>query len=92
MMDTRLTVNGRPIDSDVEAELERLGSMPIAALRVRYRELFRSEPPPAFGPDLLRRSISQRIQEKALWWSFPRSKEDAQPIDAVNGFRKRRSP
>jgi hypothetical protein len=39
--------------------------MPIAQLRIRYRELFRTEPPKAFGPDLLRRSIAQRIQEKA---------------------------
>jgi hypothetical protein len=32
---------------------------------MRYRELFRSDPPKAFGPDLLRRSIAQRIQERA---------------------------
>jgi hypothetical protein len=38
---------------------------PIADLRKRYRELFRTEPPKAFGPDLLRRSIAHRIQEKA---------------------------
>jgi hypothetical protein len=64
-MDARPTVNGRPIDPDVETELDRLGSMPIATLRIRYREMFRSDPPTAFGPDLLRRSIAQRIQEKA---------------------------
>jgi hypothetical protein len=52
-------------DPVVEAELDRLPSMPIAALRTRYRELFRAEPPKAFGPDLLRRSIAHRIQEKA---------------------------
>jgi hypothetical protein len=39
--------------------------MPIARLRVRYREVFRTDPPKAFGPDLLRRSIAHRIQEKA---------------------------
>jgi len=49
----------------VEAELERLPTMPIADLRKRYLELFRTEPPKAFGPDLLRRSIAHRIQEKA---------------------------
>lgn len=65
MMDARPTVNGRPVAPEVEAELDRLGSMPIVALRLRYRELFRSEPPSAFGPDLLRRSIAQRIHEKA---------------------------
>ena len=52
-------------DPVVEAELERLPTTPIAGLRVRYKELFRAEPPPAFGPDLLRRSIAQRIQERA---------------------------
>jgi hypothetical protein len=39
--------------------------MRIVDLRGRYRELFRTAPPEAFGPDLLRRSIAQRIQEKA---------------------------
>jgi hypothetical protein len=52
-------------DPAVEAELKRLPTAPIADLRKRYRELFRAEPPKAFGPDLLRRSIAHRIQEKA---------------------------
>ncbi len=52
-------------DPAVEAELDRLPDTPIAELRKRYRELFRAEPPKAFGPDLLRRSIAHRIQEKA---------------------------
>jgi len=52
-------------DPAVEAELDRLPTTPIADLRKRYRELFRTEPPKAFGPDLLRRSIAHRIQEKA---------------------------
>ena len=53
------------VDPAVEAELDRLPTMPIADLRKRYRELFRAEPPKAFGPDLLRRSIAHRIQERA---------------------------
>ena len=52
-------------DPEVETQLERLPKMPIAELRSRYRELFRTEPPKAFGPDLLRRSIAHRIQERA---------------------------
>lgn len=52
-------------DPAVEAELDRLASMPIVQMRQRYRELFRADPPQAFGPDLLRRSIAHRIQEKA---------------------------
>jgi hypothetical protein len=57
--------NGKPVDPTIEAEVDRLVTMPIAQWRVRYREVFRTEPPKAFGPDLLRRSIAYRIQEKA---------------------------
>lgn len=59
------SVNGRPFDPALETELDQLTTMPVASLRVRYRELFRAEPPQAFGPDLLRRSIAQLIQERA---------------------------
>jgi hypothetical protein len=52
-------------DPAVEAELDRLPTTAIADLRKRYRELFRTDPPKAFGPDLLRRSIAHRIQERA---------------------------
>ncbi|MCA6112586.1 DUF2924 domain-containing protein [Bradyrhizobium cenepequi] len=55
----------KPADPAVEAELDRLPRTPIAQLRDRYRDLFRADPPKAFGPDLLRRSIAQRIQERA---------------------------
>jgi hypothetical protein len=57
--------SAQPTDPAVEDELNRLSVMPIAQLRLRYREVFRTEPPKAFGPDLLRRSIAHRIQEKA---------------------------
>jgi Protein of unknown function (DUF2924) len=53
------------VDPAVEAELDRLPTVAIAELRKRYHEVFRTEPPKAFGPDLLRRSIAHRIQEKA---------------------------
>ena len=59
------TAPAQPTYPAVEDELDRLPGMPIAGLRVRYREVFRTEPPTAFGPDLLRRSIAHRIQEKA---------------------------
>ena len=59
------TAPAQPADPAVEDELDRLATMPIAQLRVTYRVLFRTDPPKAFGPDLLRRSIAHRIQEKA---------------------------
>ena len=57
--------SAQPTDPAVEDELDRLAAMPIAQLRLRYAQLFRTDPPKAFGPDLLRRSIAHRIQEKA---------------------------
>jgi hypothetical protein len=39
--------------------------MPIVELRALWRTKFKSEPPMAFGPDLLRRSVAQKIQETA---------------------------
>ena len=51
------------LDAVVEAELEQLRSMPIVALRALWRAKFKAEPPKAFGPDLLRRSIAHKIQE-----------------------------
>jgi hypothetical protein len=65
MREERPAAAGRAADPEVEAELERLPKMPIAALRSRYCEQFQTEPPKAFGPDLLRRSIANRIQERA---------------------------
>lgn len=52
-------------DPAVEAELDRLPKTPIVELRNRYKEVFRTDPPKAFGPDLLRRSIAHHIQKKA---------------------------
>jgi hypothetical protein len=65
MMVMQQTAPVQPADRNVEDELDQLATMPIVDLRKRYGELFRSEPPKAFGPDLLRRSIAHRIQEKA---------------------------
>jgi hypothetical protein len=65
MMVAQQISSAKSADPAVEAELDRLAVMPIAQLRVRYREVFRADAPKAFGPDLLRRSIAHRIQEKA---------------------------
>ena len=65
MMVIQQTAPIQPADPAVEDELDRLATMPIVQLRVRYGQVFRTDPPKAFGPDLLRRSIAHRIQEKA---------------------------
>jgi hypothetical protein len=62
---TRPDPSGRKPDPKVKAELERVAAMPIIQLRARYREQFRTDPPRAFGPDLLRRSVAHQIQVKA---------------------------
>jgi hypothetical protein len=55
----------------IEAEVSRVRSMPIVELRVLWRAKFKSEPPKAFGRDLLRRSIAYKIQED-LYGGFDR--------------------
>src|SRR5437870_11577978 len=70
----KVCTNEAAADPDVENELDRLPKMPIADLRKRYRELFRTEPPTAFGPDLLRRGIAHRIQER-VYGGLPRTSQ-----------------
>jgi hypothetical protein len=53
------------LDAMVEAELDRLRSMPIVELRALWHAKFKCDPPKAFGPDLLRRSLAYKIQENA---------------------------
>jgi hypothetical protein len=43
-----------------------LHELPIRELRQKWANLFATSPPAAFGPDLLRRSIAQRLQEDAF--------------------------
>lgn len=50
---------------EIEAEIKRVHSMTIVELRALWRAKLNSEPPEAFGPDLLRRSIAQKLQEEA---------------------------
>lgn len=53
------------INPGVEAEIKRLRFTPIVELRALWRAKFNTKPPEAFGPDLLRRSIAQKLQEAA---------------------------
>jgi hypothetical protein len=50
---------------ELESELRRVAVEPKTLLRARYIQLFDRDPPRAFGPDLLRRSVAQRMQENA---------------------------
>ena len=54
----------RTPDPKLQAELEVIANEPIADLRKRYVGVFRTAPPKAFGPDLLRRSIAYRLKEQ----------------------------
>jgi Protein of unknown function (DUF2924) len=51
-------------DPELEAALNELGRSRLQELRERWRAMFRVAPPEAFGPDLLRRSIAYRLQER----------------------------
>lgn len=52
-------------DDAIEAQVARIQSMNIAELRDMWRSERKGEPPKAFGPDLLRRSLAYHVQEKA---------------------------
>jgi hypothetical protein len=54
-----------PTQEPVATELAKLPGCSIHTLRERWRERFRGDPPAAFGPDLLRRSIAKKLQEDA---------------------------
>ena len=62
------------VDPRIEAEVDRLRAMRINELRALWRAKFRSDPPKAFGPDLLRRSIAYKIQEQAYGGLDPATK------------------
>ena len=53
------------LDDGIEAEVERVRTLRVVELRALWRAKFKSEPPTAFGPDLLRRSLAYKIQEDA---------------------------
>jgi hypothetical protein len=55
----------RTPNPELEAELRKVAVEPKAVLRTRYVSLFDHDPPKSFGPDLLRRSVAQKMQENA---------------------------
>jgi hypothetical protein len=56
----------RTSEVELEAEIDRIRSLPIDEIRALWRQMFKSLPPPAFGKDMLGRVIAHHIQEKAL--------------------------
>lgn len=52
-------------NSDLERTLVELARSRIEDLRQKWFQLFSAPPPMAFGPDLMRRSVAQRLQEDA---------------------------
>jgi hypothetical protein len=65
----------RPLfDRDaIEAEIDRLRSIDLDALRTLWRVTFRSSPPPAFTKDLMARFLCWHIQEQAFGGLDPKT-------------------
>src|SRR3984893_7836860 len=65
----------RPLfDRDaIEAEIDRLRSIDLDALRTLWRVTFRCSPPPAFTKDLMARFLCWHIQEQAFGGLDPKT-------------------
>ena len=74
------TLISAQIDRAIDDELERLTGALIKDLRERWKDLFVSDPPKAFGPDLLRRAIAQKIQEQAYGGLNPSAQRELNHI------------
>ena len=60
-------MTGRSSDREaIEAEIDRVRSLGLDALRSLWRTTLRSSPPPAFTKDLIARFICWHLQEQAL--------------------------
>jgi hypothetical protein len=56
----------REHEAEIEAEIERIRSLPINEVRTQWRQMFKLPPASSLGKDMLRRMIAYRIQEKAF--------------------------
>lgn len=75
-----------PTADDLDRALNELAKSPIHDLRQTYSKLFRAPPPAAFGPDLLRRSIAQKLQEDLYGRLSPSTQRE---LERIVGLMKR---
>ena len=50
--------------SEVETEIAALSGLESDRLRIEWRRLYRTEPPPRLSRDLLLRAVAYKIQER----------------------------
>jgi hypothetical protein len=72
-----------PSPEHMARELALMAQSPIAVLRARWRGEFGSDPPPAFGPDLLRRSLAHKLQEDAYGKLLPATQRELDRLVAT---------
>src|SRR5215471_13936620 len=85
---------GRLPEQTIEAEIDRVRSLGLDALRSLWRTTLRSSPPPALTKDLVARFICWHIQEQALGGLDPRTEKllggyapGAKPVGAESARR-----
>lgn len=77
-MSAKRVVNQNPVE--IEAQVSRIAAMNKSELKALWRELHKSEPPRAFGPDLLRRSLAYYVQERAFGGLAPNIQRELDTI------------
>ena len=80
----------RPTAMEVEREIVALDTLDTKALQQRWRELYKTEPPPRIRPGFLRRAIAYRLQELAFGGLKPQTRRQLQKL-AVQ-MRSQREP
>ena len=75
----------------IEAEINRMRSLGVDALRSLWRTTFRSSPPQGFSKDLIARFLCWHIQEQAFGGLDPKTAKNSRPPRAGRQVT-RRSP
>jgi hypothetical protein len=75
---------------NIGSEIKELGSLDLEGLRSRWKELFDQNPPAFRSPDIFRRMLAARIQERAFGGLAPDLKTRLRKL--AKAFERNRGP
>ncbi len=75
---------------NIESEIKELGGLDLGGLRSKWKELFDQNPPEFRSPDIFRRMLAARIQERAFGGLSPDAKAKLKKL--AKSFGRNRGP